>query len=149
MIDVNKAASIRSDSNSMGNSRVDTYQNIHGLGVSYICNFLDRVGFTILEFNSKPDHHYQVLAEINDRTLLIAVRTAYHPEVGIITSASLEKLIRESNEFNALPHFAGLSVLPLDTNEIEIEGVTEGRDYKVLFNGITAVKKSEILAANG
>ena len=153
VIEVNKEVSSHTDNNSVCDDNItpkkDTH-DIHSLGVGYICSFLDRVGFTILEYNSKPDHHYQILAHINGRTLLIAVRSDYYPKVGTIDSASLEELVSESDELNALPHFAGLSVQPLDTNDIEVEGVvTKGLEYEVSFNGITAVKKSDLLAANG
>ena len=123
-------------------------QNIHAFGVSYLCNFLDRSGFTILEVNTNPDHHYQLLAKINGKSLLIAVRTAYNPEMGTIDTSMKEKLLHESEELNAIPHFAGLSVIPLETSDIELENITEGQEFKVLFNGISVVRNSKLLAVN-
>lgn len=109
-------------------------KNPHSLGLSYICSFLDHVGFTILKVNTDPNHHFQLLAKINDKSLLIAVRSAYAPEVGTIDTPTLENLVRESEELNAIPHFAGLTV-------------NFGQEYKVVFNGISAVTQSEIKAA--
>ena len=57
---------------------LDVKQHIHLLGVSYVSNFLDRAGFTILEANTDQNHHFQLLAKINDKSFLIAIRTAHH-----------------------------------------------------------------------
>ncbi|NNK15253.1 MAG: hypothetical protein HKP52_13525 [Desulfofustis sp.] len=127
---------------------LNSEQNIHAFGVSYLCNFLDRARFTILEVNTDPDHHYQLLAKINGKSLLIAVRTAYNPEMGALGTSNMEKLLRESEELNAIPHFAGLSLIPLETNDIEVEGITEGQEFKVMFNGISVVRNSEAFVVN-
>lgn len=123
-------------------------QNIHSFGVSYVCNYLDRAGFTILEVNYAQNHPYQLLARINDKCISIVVRTACHPDMGTVDYHTLESLVRESEELCVLPHFASLSVMPIKTNNIEVYGITEGQEYKVIFNGISAVHNSELLAAN-
>lgn len=130
------------------NKTLTSEQDIHVLGLSYICNFLDHAGFAIQEVNTDPNHHFQLLAEINDKSLLIAVRSAYAPKVGTIDTSTMQKLLRESEELNAIPHFAGLTVAPEETNDIEAEGKTEGQKFKIIFNGISAVRKSEVLIAN-
>jgi len=122
--------------------------NIHALGVSYLCNVLDRAGCTILEWNTIVDHHFQIFTRIHDKYLMIAVRTSCHPETGTIDASTLETLVRESEERGALPHFAGISVAPLDTDELEVDGITEGREYHVSFSGISAVGNPELLAVN-
>jgi hypothetical protein len=113
--------------------------NIHALGVRYICDYLDRAGFTIQEVNTDPDHHFQLLAKTNNKVFLIAVRTDYYPDIGTIDSATQEQLIRESERLNSIPHFAGLTATPIDTNDIEVDGLTEGRGYKFTFYGMTVV----------
>ncbi len=132
----------------MDDNKLAPKQNIHAFGVSYLCTFLARAGFTILEWNTVLDHHYQILAKIKDKSLLIAVRTACHPDAGTIESTTLETLVKESEELGLLPHFASLSVMPMETNDIEVDSVSEGQDYKVIFNGIDAVRNSELLAVN-
>ena len=132
----------------MDDKKVDSQQDIHAFGVSYLCAFLDRVGFTILEWNTVPDHHYQILAKANDKPLLIAVRTACHPDAGTIESTTLEALVKESEGLGVLPHFASLSVIPMATNDIEVDGSTEGQDYRVILNGISAVRNSELFTVN-
>ena len=122
--------------------------NFHALGLNYVCSFLERVGFVILEFNPDPDYHYQLFTSLNDKSRLIAVRTAHAPEVGTINKSTMEKLVRESEGFDASPYFAGLTVTPLETNDVEVEGQTDGQGFKVIFNGIIAVHKSEKLVAN-
>ena len=93
---------------------LDFKQHIHLLGVSYVSNFLDRVGFTILEVNTDQTHHYQLLAKINEKSFLIAIRTAHRPKLGTLDTCTMEKLRRESEKLNAIPHFAGLTVVPVD-----------------------------------
>lgn len=115
-------------------------QSVHLLGVSYLSNFLDRVGCTILEMNTDPNHHFQLLTRVNKKSLLIAVRTAHHPGIGAIDQSTLENLIRESAKRDALPHFAGLSVMPITNNEIDKNGSINGQEYQVIFNGISAVR---------
>lgn len=134
---------------SVGDNDLNSDQNLHAFGVSYISNFLNRVGFTILEVNTDPDHHFQLLVKINNKSLMIAVRTACHPDIGTIDSFSLETLIRESEELDVSPHFAGLSVKPNAKNEIDNDGSQEDQESKVIFNGISAVCKSEPIAVNG
>ena len=119
---------------------LDFKQHIHLLGVSYLYNFLDRVGFTIQEVNTDPDHHFQLLVETNRRAMLIAVCTAYYPNQGTIGKATQEELIKEAKRLNAIPHFTGLTVAPLETNDIEVDGLDEGRGYKFTFYGMTVVR---------
>ena len=132
----------------VGDKDLKSEQGIHLFGIVYLCNFLDRVGFTILEVNTEPHHHYQILARINEKSLMIAVRTACNPDIGTIDSSTSDRLIRESEELHAIPHFAPLSIKPLATNNIEVEGNQLGQEYKVIFNGIHALHKSESLAKN-
>ncbi len=122
----------------------DVKQHIHLLGVSHLSNFLDRVGFTILEVNTDPNHHYQISVKINDKSLLIAVRTAFHPNLGTLDTHTIEKLLRESEVLKAIPHFAGLTVVPADKNNTEVDGSSEDQMFRVIFNGISAIRKAEI-----
>ena len=120
---------------------LDFKQHIHLLGVSYVSNFLDRVGCTILEVNTDPNHHYQLFAKINDKPFLIAIRAAYHPKLGTLDTGTMEKLLRESEQLNAIPHFAGLTVVPADGNDTERDGSPESQMLKVIFSGICAIRK--------
>ena len=119
---------------------LDVKQHIHLLGVSYVSNFLDRAGFTILEANTDQNHHYQLLAKINDKSFLIAIRTAHLPKLGTLDACTMEKLLRESAYLNALPHFAGLTVVPVDVDDSEVDGLSEDQMLKVLFSGICAIR---------
>ena len=119
---------------------LDFKQHIHLLGVSYVSNFLDRVGFNILEVNTDQNHHYQLLAKINDKSFLIAIRTAHHPKLGTLDACALEKLLKESVKLNAIPHFAGLTVVPADDNDSTLDGSSEGQMLKVIFSGIRAIQ---------
>ena len=123
---------------------LDFKQDTHLLGVTFLSNFLDSAGFTIVEVNTDPDHHYQLLVKVNDKTLLIAVRTAHHPKSGTIDAWTMKKLLRESEELNAIPHTAGLSLVPDEAIENEADGSSEDQKYKVIFNGISAVRRSEL-----
>lgn len=80
---------------------------------------------------------------------MIAVRTAYHPDVGTIENFTLDKMVKKSEELHAQPYFAGLSVIPMGMSDIEVEGATSGQEVKVIFNGFSAVKKTDLLAVNG
>ena len=127
---------------------LNSEQNIHAVGLEYVCRVLDRAGFAILEVNADPEHHFQLLAKVNDKSHLIAVRSAYEPEVGRIDQSTMEKLIREAEVHNAMPHFAGLTVTPVKRNDTKVEGKTGGQEFKVIFNGISAIRKSDVLLAN-
>jgi len=70
---------------------------------------------------------------------LVAVRTAYHPDVGTIEEAAHEQLIKGSKEIEAIPHFASLVVSPGEKSSIELEGPTDGREYQITFNGLALV----------
>jgi len=124
---------------SMGYKKLESKQKIHKLGVNYICNFLGSAGFTISDVNKDLNHHFQLLAKVNDRALLIAVRTACHPDVGTIDKEAREKLINESERLNAVPHFAGLSLTAINVTDIQVDGITKGNEYNVIFNGMTVV----------
>lgn len=114
--------------------------DIHALGVGYICDFLDRAGFVILERNTNPDHHFQLFVKACDRSMLIAVRTAIYPDIGTIDMATKELLVYDAKQKKAIPHFAGLAITPLENNDIQFDGVTEGREYKINFPGILVVR---------
>lgn len=119
---------------------VKSRQQIHELGVKYVQNLLDRVGFTIHDVNEDPDHPFQLLARVNGKALLIAVRTAYHPDVGVMWEATRKKLIEESVQFNAIPHFAGLSLTSVNGGKLQADTLADGADCKVIFQGMTVVR---------
>ena len=144
----NEKLNIKSDLR-VGNNPLNSKKNIHALGLSYICDFLKRAGFSILEVNTDPNHHFQLLAEINEKTFLIAVRSACAPEVGRIDAFTLEKLERESEKLNAIPHFAGLTIAPVDKKDMEVESVNSDQEFRIIFRGISAVGNSGVLSANG
>jgi hypothetical protein len=125
----------------MYQERLDFKQHIHFLGVSYVSKFLDRVGFTIVEVNTDQNHHYQLFVKIHDKSFLIAVRTDYHPKLGTLDTCAMENLLRESEKLNALPHFAGLAVAPVDVNDNGQDGSSEDHTLKVLFSGIRAIRR--------
>lgn len=124
----------------MNRKDIEPNQNIHELGVNYVKDLLDRVGFTIHEVNKDPDHHFQLFVQINKRAMLIAVRTACHPDVGTIDKATQKELIKESEKLNAVPHFAGLSLTAMTGSDIQEGDSTEGGAYEVIFNGMTVVR---------
>ena len=123
---------------------IDFKQHIHLLGVSYLSNFLDRAGFTIVEVITDPKHHYQLWAQTQSKSFLIAVRTAYYPNFGRLDTNTLENLIKESENLGAIPHFAGLAVVPADKNVSDLPGSPKDNMFDVIFNGIRAVSTSEI-----
>ena len=144
----NEKLNIKSDLR-VGNNPLNSKKIIHALGLSYICDFLKSAGFTILEVITDPNHHFQLLAEINEKTFLIAVRSACAPEVGRIDAFTLEKLERESEKLNAIPHFAGLTIAPVDKKDMEVESVNSDQEFRIIFRGISAVGNSGVLTANG
>jgi hypothetical protein len=72
--------------------------------------------------------------------MLIAVRTACHPDVGTIDIATKKKLIEESEQLNATPYFAGLSLTVTNVNDIQVEEIVKGEEYNIIFNGMTVVR---------
>lgn len=124
---------------SVGRNNLNPKQNIHKLGVNYVCNFLEHAGFTIQEVIKSPDHHFQLLVKVNDKSMIIAVRTACHPDVGTIDKETQEKLIKESERLNAVPHFAGLSLTATNVSDIQVDGMVKGSEHNVIFNGMTVV----------
>ena len=132
-----------------GKNPLKSKKKIHALGLSYICNFLNKAGFTIKEINTDPKHHFQLLAEINEKAFLIAVRSAYAPEVGKIKASVVEKLERESESLNATPYFAGLTIAPAESADIEVGNITESQEFRIIFNGLSAVGNPEVRAVNG
>ena len=80
--------------------------------------------------------------------MAIVVRTACHPDTGTMDYPTLESLVSESEELCVSPHFASLSIISMATNNIEVDDITEGQDYRVIFNGISAVHNSELLTAS-
>ena len=119
---------------------VESKKNIHELGVNYINDLLERVGFTIHEVNVDPDHHYQIYAQFKERALLIAVRTAYHPGVGTMDETLRERLVEEAKQLKAVPHFAGLSLTTSAVNDTQVGDVDEEGRHEVFFSGMIAVR---------
>ena len=115
-------------------------RQIHELGVKYVQNLLDRVGFTIHDVNEDPDHPFQLLTRVNGKALLIAVRTACHPDVGVMWEATRKKLIEESVQCNAIPNFSGLSKTSVNGGKLQADTLADGSDCKVIFKGMTVVR---------
>ena len=72
--------------------------------------------------------------------MLIAVRTAWHPDVGTIDKATQKELIKESEKLNAVPHFAGLSLTAMTGSDNQEGDLIERGAYEVIFNGMTVVR---------
>ena len=119
---------------------VESENHIHELGVKYINDLLERVGFTVHEVNIDPDHHFQIHAQFKERALLIAVRTAYHPGVGTIDEAIRQKLVDEAKQRKAVPHFAGLSLTTSVANDSQLKDKAEEGTYEIFFSGMIAVR---------
>ena len=119
---------------------LNSKQNIHKLGINYISNFLEQAGFTIHEVVKSPDHHFQLLVEVSNKSMLIAVRTASYPNIGSIDKKTKKRLIKEAEQLNAIPHFAGLTIKPLEASDTELDGLPEGEKFEVIFSGISVVR---------
>jgi hypothetical protein len=123
----------------MASIRSNSDQNIHALGLGYIYSYLSREGYAIYEVDTDPNHPFQILAKRENEFIIVAVRSAYHPDIGSIDKTTQQQLIEESDRLNAIPHFAGLTVTPVDTHHLEIDGFAPGKEYEIIFNGITIV----------
>ncbi len=79
---------------------------------------------------------------MNDRALLIAVRTACHPEVGTLCKATqAEELFKEAlSRLKAVPHFAGLSLTTKNVIDSQVDDLARGNEYDVIFNGMTVLR---------
>ena len=124
----------------MGQKDLESKQTIHECGVNYLKDLLDRVGFTIHDVNLDPGHPFQLFVKINEKAMLIAVRTAYHPDVGKIDTTTQKELIKESKQRNAVPHFAGLSLTAVKASDNPEGGSTEKSEREVIFYGMNVVR---------
>ncbi|MGI9537766.1 MAG: hypothetical protein ACR2PB_11905 [Desulfocapsaceae bacterium] len=124
----------------MDHKDLEPKQNIHEIGVNYVKDLLDRVGFTIHDVNKDPNHHFQLFVQISNKSMLIAIRTACYPDVGTIDEATQKELIKESEKLKAVPHFAGLSLTAMNGSDNQEGGSTEAGAYEVIFNGMTVVR---------
>lgn len=124
----------------MDNKDYELKMNIHKRGINYVQNLLDRSGFAIHVVNKELNSPSQLLAKVADRSLLIAVRTACHPDAGRLDKESREKLIKESEMLNAVPYFAGILLTSKNDGHIPAEDIAGGREHKVIFNGMTVIR---------
>ena len=58
----------------------------------------------------------------------------------MIDNATRDKLIKESERRDAVPHFAGISLTSMNRNDIQVDKIPIGGEYKVIFNGMTVVR---------
>ena len=114
--------------------------NMHILGVNHVQDLLDSAGFTIHQVNQDLNSPFQLFAKVSDRSFLIAVRTACHPNVGTIDEKTREKLVEESERLNAIPHFAGLSLTSLNGNDNPVGDLTIEGEYEIIFSGMNVVR---------
>ena len=122
---------------------IKSTETVHVIGVNYICEFLENAGFEILERHTDPDHHFQLLAKTYRKNMLIAVRTGIYPEIGALDSKGKRQLIQESAQLEAVPHFTGLTLVPQETGDDQGDGPIEGKEYKIIFSGISVVREAE------
>ena len=114
--------------------------NIHERGINYVQNLLDRSGFAILAVNKDLNTPSQLLAKVSDRSILIAVHTACHPDAGRLDIENREKLIKESERLNAVPYFAGILLTSMNDGDIRAEDIAGGSEHKVIFNGMSIIR---------
>lgn len=123
----------------MSNKDLELTLNMHVRGINHVRKLLERSGFAILAVNKDLDSPSQLLAKVGDRSLLIAVRTACHPDAEILDEEIREQLIEESEKLNAVPYFAGIIIAPINGADIHAEDIAGGSEYKVIFNGMTVI----------
>ena len=124
----------------MDNKDFELNMNIHERGINYIQNVLDLSGFTIHAVNKDLSSPSQILAKVGDRILLIAVRTACHPESGRLDKENQQKLIKESERLNAVPYFAGIMLASVQDGDIQAEDIASGSDLRVIFKGMIVIR---------
>ena len=127
----------------MNHHYIKSTETVHVIGVNYICEFLENAGFEILERHTDPDHHFQLLAKTYRKNMLIAVRTGIYPDTGALDSTVKKQLIQESAQLEAVPHFTGLTLVPLETGDDGGGSPTEGKEYEIIFSGISVVREPE------
>ncbi|MGI9537953.1 MAG: hypothetical protein ACR2PB_12850 [Desulfocapsaceae bacterium] len=114
--------------------------SIHERGINYVQNLLDRSGFTIHIVNKDLSSHSQLSAKAGDRSLLIAVHTACHPDAGRLVKENREKLIKESETLDAVPYFAGILLTSMNDGHIQAEDIAKESEHKVIFNGMAVIR---------
>ncbi len=127
-------------SNVMDNIDSEWNMNIHERGINYVQDLLERSGFTIHAVDKDLSSPSQILAEVGYRKLLIAVRTACHPDEGKLDKEKRQKLIKESERLNAVPYFAGIILAAVKDGDIQAEDIVRGSDHKVIFNGMIVIR---------
>ena len=69
--------------------------------------------------------------------LVESYRTARGPRQRTVAYLGM---LKESERFNAIPHFAGLSLASAHGSEMPVDDLVKGGDCTVIFNGITVVR---------
>ena len=124
----------------MSNKDFELTLSIHERGINHVRNFLDSSGFAIHAVNKDLNSPSQLFAKVGDRSLLIAVRTACHPDAGRLDKENREKIIKESDRLNAVPYFAGITVTSINDDDIQAEDIAGWSEHKVIFNGMTVIR---------
>lgn len=116
-----------------------TEEEIHYIGMNFIGEELQKMGFEFLAVNSKLKKHPQfVTYKKNEKNIFIMVQSSLPPkdytQIPSIAKKVLEKAIEQDCNF----WFAGVGIT--HANDLSKPPI-KGEPYKILFNGFNFIKQ--------
>lgn len=116
-----------------------TEEEIHYIGMNFIGEELQKMGFEFLAVNSQLKKHPQfVTYKKGAQNIFVMVKTSLPPEDYTRTPQVATQVLAKANEQEALLWFAGVGVTHVDDTT---KPPIKGEPYKILFNGFNAIKR--------
>ncbi|TAJ13269.1 hypothetical protein DMA11_09495 [Marinilabiliaceae bacterium JC017] len=121
----------------MGNGKQMTAEELHFLGIKVVYKYMVDEGYEILNVRKEPDVNPQILAMKEGNRILVVVRTASYPDMGILLPHIASDVLTIAAKNKATCYFASVGIANANgDSEEEMSKPEVDGEYYINFKGL-------------
>lgn len=121
----------------MGQKKLMDAGDLHFLGIKVVYKDLVDKGYEVLNVRKEEDVDPQVLARFNGKLLLVVVRAAAFPDMGVLTPRVAARVSQLAREHQADCYFASVGIANANGDNDEEMGLPEiDGEYFINYKGL-------------
>ncbi len=120
--------------------RVMSVEDIHFMGIKVVYSHLIDNGYDVLQVRKEIDIDPQILAKKENRFVLVVVKTAVYPKMGVLSPNVAVKVQNLAIEKQALSYFASVGIANANgESDSEMAMPILNGEYYINFNGLVPI----------
>jgi len=115
-------------------------EDIHFMGIKVVYSHLIDNGYDVLQVRKEIDIDPQILAKKENRFVLVVVKTAVYPKMGVLSPNVAVKVQNLAIEKQALSYFASVGIANANgESDSEMAMPILNGEYYINFNGLVPI----------